>query len=98
MPIDKAVVQTNVRFGRRPFEGVVLTELEMTCGACPSQWDGTFMEKADVYIRFRSNRFSVDSPFGNEIYANETLGEHPYDGVLSTEDMLLHTGFTVKSK
>lgn len=95
MTILQETVDRNLAQGRRPFEGVVLQDLVMTCHACPSQWDGHHESNGDVYIRFRHGGFGVYSPFEREVYGTGSLGDGPYDGFLSTEDMLAHTGFIV---
>lgn len=61
-----------------------VTMLEMTCGACPSQWEGKTSDGAHVYIRYRYGYLyaSVD---GIEIVGME-IGD-PLDGVMNTAVM-----------
>lgn len=32
---------------------IVVTKVEQTCGACPSQWDGQTSDNRQIYIRYR---------------------------------------------
>ena len=56
----------------------------MTCGACPSQWEGKTVTNGDVYIRLRHGYFYLEVD-------NKTLFEgHPdgFDGVMGTDEMI----------
>ncbi len=37
-----------------------VVELEQTCWACPSQWEGKLDDGRMIYIRYRSGLLSVD--------------------------------------
>lgn len=79
----------------RPYEGIKLRDLEMTCGACPAQWEGHTEDGTYVYIRYRSGRICVDWV--------EILGDDPrnwgrrvgdyLDGYMDEATMLELTGF-----
>ena len=68
-----------------------ITELRMTCGACPSQWEGRTADGRHVYIRFRWGELtagisdSLDEAIGHDVYA-ENLSD-AFDGTMSTEEM-----------
>lgn len=76
----------------KPFDGVLLREFEQTCGACPSQWEAVGPDGEHVYIRFRHGFFYVQV---NGHTKFETAADG--DGVMSTDDMLKLTGFTIES-
>lgn len=71
---------------------VIITKLEMTCEACPSQWEGVTEDGRYVYIRFRWGYFSAgigatfDEALGNEKLFGDQISDG-LDGTLSTEDM-----------
>lgn len=75
---------------------IIVKEIKMTCGACPSQWEGTTDDDRRVYVRYRYGRLSVKmGPPGNhdewagvrgdEIFA-DTLGGN-LDGVLTYDEL-----------
>jgi len=75
----------------------------MTCGACPSQWEGHLEDGRMFYIRYRWGYLSArvspvptedvyEAVSGEEVYCEELGGE--YDGELSTEDMQRRTNMT----
>lgn len=76
----------------RPFDGVLLREFDQTCGACPSQWEAQGPDGERVYIRFRHGWFRVEVD-GTAEFATAADG----DGVMSTDEMLRLTGFTIES-
>lgn len=46
-----------------------LASLEMTCSACPSQWEGKLDDGREVYIRYRCGRLRVYvAPIGTSIF------------------------------
>jgi hypothetical protein len=79
-----------------------VTQLRMTCGGCPSQWEGVTDDGQSVYIRYRHGVLScgagetmdaaVDASagwYGREpLYVGEHGGEH--DGFMDTGLMLRH--------
>lgn len=75
----------------------ILRELEQTCWACPSQWEGKTDEGKYVYVRYRWGILSVG--FGKDEWAavddSKSIGQYGdwLDGVMTTEEMLEHTGF-----
>lgn len=80
---------------------VVLTQIEMTCNGCPSQWEATDAEGNDYYVRFRWGclrvvRNGVCGPpiDEGEVIYNEQVSDE-YDGIMDTPTMLEHTGMTV---
>lgn len=72
-----------------------LVQVEQTCGACPSQWEGTDTEHRPVYIRYRHGYLSVrigpvDGDIGSAVDGEEILGTalgDALDGVLSEEEL-----------
>ncbi len=75
--------------------GITLTSIEQTCDACPSQWDAHDTNGIDYYIRYRWGQLTVSRNLTSieEIYAKD-IG-NGLDGVMSTEDMLRHSGMTL---
>lgn len=66
-----------------------IVKLEMTCGACPSQWDAETDQGKYVYIRYRYGYLSAS--VSGETLTKDVYGEYiggPLDGVLSTEEMM----------
>ncbi len=61
--------------------------LEMTCDACPSQWEGTTIKGRKIYIRYRWGYLRVDID-GKTIYM-KSHGDG-LDGMMDTDDMLKH--------
>ena len=58
-------------------------ELEKTCFACPTQWEGVTVNNNNVYFRFRHGRCRVDFN-GETIFSKYADG----DGVMGDEDVL----------
>lgn len=57
--------------------------LVQTCGACPEQYDVFNGRGQNVgYLRLRHGRFSVDCPFGNEVYSAHPEG----DGIFESNE------------
>lgn len=71
---------------------IPLSGLEQECGGCPSSWRAKTVEGTDVFIRYRYGTLTVSIDGINCL----TL-EHgdSLDGVLSTDEMLRITGFTI---
>ncbi|MHC5779685.1 hypothetical protein [Nostoc sp.] len=63
----------------------IITLLEQTTFACPTQWVGKTSEDKKVYIRYRFSRLSITID-GVEI-ANSRIGEN-LDGVMSDEELI----------
>lgn len=59
--------------------------LEMTCGACPSQWEGTTEDDEYFYVRYRWGGLRID--INGETIHRDTLGDG-LDGVCSWEDVV----------
>lgn len=59
--------------------------LEMTCGACPSQWEGETVDGSRIFIRYRYGILTV-SIDGERVLRGE-IGDR-LDGAMSTEKML----------
>lgn len=79
---------------------VRIVSLVLTCGACPSQWDGRTDDGRKVYIRYRHGFGSVrlaapgdDSEYaaveGEEIAA--WTSDDPWDGFIEEADMMAKT-------
>ena len=63
---------------------IKVVDLNMTCFACPSQWEGMTEEGFYVYIRYRWGYLSVS--VGREDVYGKRIGDS-YDGVLDDEGM-----------
>lgn len=79
---------------------IVVNEIEKTCEACPSQWEGTTDDDRCIYVRFRWGFLSVrigspgdKSEFagvrGKEILRKQLGGS--YHGILSYEELVKAT-------
>lgn len=55
--------------------------LEMTCGACPEQYDAYIGENKVGYLRLRHGYFTVEVPcvFGRVVYEAYTMGDGAFD-------------------
>lgn len=78
-------------------ETVRYSDTEMTCSACPSQWEGRTVDNKPIYIRYRWGRLTVQIwGVGKDIFDEETDGEYIFDqqlgdayhGVMDTEEMM----------
>lgn len=57
-------------------------EVELTCQACPSQWEGTLADGRHVYVRFRFGVLSVGlGATVEEARCDETFREMISDGL-----------------
>lgn len=75
---------------------IVVTELDQTCRACPSQWEGRTDDGNRIYIRYRHGWLSagvgrtmddaIESAFSAPVHSQE-YGE-AYDGVMPTNTMV----------
>lgn len=79
--------------------GLVLTQLEVTCEACPSQWEGRLADGRFIYVRYRWGCLAVgiEATMEDAIRNREivlTTGDN-FHGVMSTKEMLVHTGFVL---
>lgn len=72
---------------------IKINNLEQTCFACPSQWEGRTEDDEYVYIRYRYGILSwkVGDSIKGEIYHGGEM-----DGVMDTGTMIKLTDFTVK--
>lgn len=74
-----------------------IKNLKMTCGACPSQWEGELVDGRQLYIRYRWGYLSVrvsDGPTDNAVGGEEIFGQEvgdDLDGCMTTEEMQKHT-------
>lgn len=77
-----------------------IIELEQTCPACPSQWEGKLEDGRSIYIRYRGGwlRYgiadTIDDAVGNYVFEKQIGGL--YDGTMTEEEMLKHTGLVMK--
>lgn len=62
----------------------IVTELEQTCTACPSQWEGRTADGSYLYIRYRHGHLSVYVD-GDPVFALDH-GDG-LDGMMSTAEM-----------
>ena len=87
------------------------TEIEQTNDFCPSQWDAWDENGCYYYIRYRwamlsihvteptvvdfdAGTIRVSDEIGRCVY-HERHGVNPYDGFMTTEEMLSHIGGTL---
>ena len=73
-----------------------VTGLKCTCWPCPSQWEARKEDGRFVYVRYRWGELGMGIG-GNlrKAVANQRLiydSGKPYDGDMSTEEMLERTG------
>ena len=68
------------------FDGV---RLEMTCGACPEQYDAYIGGDRVGYLCLRHGYFTVQCPdeVGETVYESETEG---YDGLFTLDEREMH--------
>ena len=94
----------------RSAASVRLRTLDMTCGACPSQWEGTTEDGRVIYVRYRHGLLTagVGSTMDDAVTAGWNPDRFPGDGVLihneqvteddlgvmSTDEMLERTGLS----
>lgn len=86
--------------GERPTDGVRIAKLKQTCTACPSQWDAWGDDGSYYYVRFRWGCLEVDHAASQDEWWDKperTLYHlqlsDGLDGLMTTEQMLIHTGF-----
>jgi hypothetical protein len=62
--------------------------LEMTCGACPEQYDAFLGDRLVGYLRLRHGFFYAACPnaSGEVVYEAETIG----DGIFASEEREMH--------
>lgn len=79
---------------------IVVKEIEQTCEACPSQWEGYTDDERCIYIRYRWGFLSVRiGPPGDKselagVRGEEILRKHlgdSYHGILSYEELVKAT-------
>lgn len=86
---------------------VRLRTLYMTCGACPSQWEGTAEDGRAIYVRYRHGYLSagvgptmddavtagwnIEPPSPGVLIHSEQVTDED-DGVMGTAEMLERTG------
>ena len=39
---------------------IKVTDIEMTCGACPSQWEGHTDDDRQIYVRYRWGNLTIE--------------------------------------
>jgi len=75
---------------------IEVKKFEMTCGACPSQWEGRTIDNRPIYARYRWGFLSVYvGETGGDVYNaintmqvyGEQLGDEMH-GVMSTEELI----------
>lgn len=72
---------------------LVIKYLEQTCSACPSQWEGTFTDGSEAYIRYRHGWLSVDKD--DESVFEARIGGN-FDGYIELDEVLKITGITLE--
>src|SRR5438132_12875533 len=72
---------------------MIITELALTCLACPSQWNGTLSDGRPLYIRYRHGYLSASfGVAGEQIFGLHVPGADIYDGFMELDEMLQYTG------
>lgn len=96
---DAAIFAVTNAFADRHHRPLLRVQsIVMTCGACPSQWEGQFADGRYFYARYRWGQLSVSvstesvdaAVGGEEIFAAE-CGDG-LDGHMTTERMMEITG------
>jgi len=64
-------------------------EIERTCFACPSQWEGKLDDGREIYIRYRNGNFSV--LIDDETVMKKRLSISEEDQYLTDEEMIVAT-------
>jgi len=67
---------------------IKITELEQTCFACPSQWDGTTDDGKCVEIYYRYDILTMRVE-GERTYS-ESIGDDGLGGVMEEDEMKQH--------
>lgn len=71
---------------------LVIKHLEQTCWSCPSQWEGTFTDGSEAYIRYRHGWLRVDR---DDVPVFEArIGGN--DGYIELDEVLKITGLTLE--
>jgi hypothetical protein len=75
----------------------IVTKLEQTCFACPSQWDGELADGTTFYARYRYGTFSVEfyDQFGRGTTGTSEQVGDSLDGMMTTEEMLHRAGLVM---
>ena len=68
---------------RRGIKGLAF---ELTCGACPEQYDVWYKGAKVAYVRFRHNQLTVEVPFDGIEVLREKIEDFPDQGVFSSEE------------
>lgn len=74
-------------------ESVRIVQLDQTCMACPSQWEGRLDDGRAVYIRYRGGwgriavGATVDDAVLTDDYVFEWFGDHPLDGSITLDEL-----------
>ena len=68
--------------------------LTMTCGACPSQWEGWSEDGDFLFVHYRYGILYVEK--GGERIFYQEIGDS-FDGIMSTDEMLDYTGLELVS-
>jgi len=79
-----------------PLSDLVITDLALTCLACPSQWEGTLADGRPLYIRYRHGDLAARlGVSGDEIFFLDVPGASDLDGFMELDEMLHYTGLTL---
>lgn len=82
-----------------------IVNLKQTCNACPSQWEGKLDDGRMIYIRYRWGNLTVtisneetddiDEAIRGDLIFEKVLDDEGWDGCLTTQEMLLETGYVI---
>jgi hypothetical protein len=79
-----------------PTLGPPVTEIKMTCGACPAQWEARLADGQFVYVRFRHGRLSIGfskSDIWDAVDRDRVIWSEDGDrGTMDFDEMLKLTG------
>jgi len=69
----------------------IVDDVDMTCSACPSQWNITLENGRSIYVRYRWGGFSAEYDDMNDdedsLIVSKAVGDG-FDGCMSTEEMI----------
>jgi hypothetical protein len=79
---------------------MIISDIQQTCPACPSQWQGHLKDGRPIYIRYRWGELSlhvgpiggtIDDAVGNAPEFEQQIGDH-LDGSIGLDEVCRLTG------
>jgi hypothetical protein len=65
-----------------------IKEIQQTCSACPSQWEGKTDKGEELYCRYRWGYLSVE--INNKVIFGEQLG-NDFHGIMDIDELIKYT-------